>query len=53
MIENIIWFPLSVYNMHSLGYIYMCTDKLYFMWTICKTGHCNIQYYVIYIAEND
>ena len=34
MIENTIWFPLSVYNMHSLGYIYMCTDTLYFMWTI-------------------
>ena len=53
MIENIIWSPLSVYNMHSLGYIYMCTYTLYFMWTIYKTGHCNIQYYVIYIAEND
>ena len=23
------------------------------MWTIYKTGHCNIQYYVIYLAEND
>ena len=53
MIENIIWFPLSVYNMHSLGYIYMCTDTLYYMWTLYMTGHCNIQYYVIYIAEND
>ena len=31
----------------------MCTDTLYFMWTIYKTGHYNIQYYVIYLAEND
>ena len=53
MIENIIWFPLSVYNMNFLGYIYMCTDTLYFMWTIYKTGHSNIQYDVIYIPEND
>ena len=53
MIENIIQFPLSVYNMHSFGYIYLCTDILYFMWTLYKTGHCNIQYYAIYIAEND
>ena len=53
MIENIIWFPLLVYNMHFLGYIYMCTDTLYFMWTIYKTGHYNIQYYIIYLAEND
>ena len=31
----------------------MCTDTLYFMWTIYKTGYCNIQYYVIYLAEHD
>ena len=31
----------------------MCTDTLYFMWTIYKTGHYNIQYYVIYLLEND
>ena len=53
MIQNIIWFPWSVYNMHFLGYIYMCTDTLYFMCTIYKTGHYNIPYEVIYKAEND
>ena len=53
MIQNIIWFPWSVYNMNFLGYIYMCTDTLYFMWTIYKTGHYNIPYDVIYIGEND
>ena len=31
----------------------MCTDTLYFMWTIYKTGHYNIQYYVIYLLKND
>ena len=31
----------------------MCTDTQYFMRTIYKTGHYNIQYYVIYIAIND
>ena len=31
IIENIRWFPLSVYNMCSLGYIYMCTDTPYFI----------------------
>ena len=39
MIQNTIGFPWSVYNMHFLGYIYMCTDTLYFMWTIYKAGH--------------
>ena len=31
----------------------MCTDTLYFMWTIYKTQCYDIQYYVIYLAEND
>ena len=39
--------------MHSLGYIYMYTDTLYFMLTIYKTGDWNIQFYVTYIVDND
>ena len=31
----------------------MFTHTSYFMWTIYKTGHYNIQYYVIYLLEND
>ena len=38
--------------MHLLWYISMCTDTQCFMWTIYKTGHYNMPYDVIYVAEN-
>ena len=28
----------------------MCRDTLYFMWTIYKTGHCNIQYILYHVC---
>ena len=38
--------------MHFLWYISMCTDTQCFMWIIYKTGHYNMPYDVIYVAEN-
>ena len=48
MVENIKWFLWSVYNMHFLGYISMCTDTLCFVWTITRldTTICHIMSYI-------